>query len=144
MTAAAATATLGNAIVLEAAVGVEVVTAADVGVIVTLNACCAKRFEAGCAVFERLESDNAWVSVGETNERGAPLDHGAPNTKKAEPGVAEFGVGIGRSGRKPALEHDSWDCCTEVGWRGLRARRVGGRLSGIRGTASVLDRHVAD
>ena len=47
MTAAAAPATLGSAIVLEAAVRDEVVTAADVGVIVTLNAGCAKRFEAG-------------------------------------------------------------------------------------------------
>ena len=47
VTAATAAATLGSAIVLEAAVGAEVVTAADVGVIVTLNAGCAKRFEAG-------------------------------------------------------------------------------------------------
>ena len=46
VTAAAAAATLGNAIVLEAAVGNEVVTASDVVVIVTLNTGCAKRFEA--------------------------------------------------------------------------------------------------
>ena len=47
VTAAAAAATVGSAIVLEAAVGAEVVTPAEVGVIVTLNAGCAKRFEAG-------------------------------------------------------------------------------------------------
>ena len=46
VTAAAAPATLGSAIVIEAAEGAEVATAADVGVIVTLNAGCAKRFEA--------------------------------------------------------------------------------------------------
>ena len=44
VTAEAEAATLSSAIVLEAAVGAEVVTAADVGVIVTLNAGCAKRF----------------------------------------------------------------------------------------------------
>ena len=116
MTAAAAAATLGSAIKLEAAMGADFVTVADVGVIVTLTAGCAKRFEAGCAVLERLESDDAWVPVGETNERGAPLENGAPNTTEAEPGVAECGEGIRMSGRKPALELDSWDCCIEVGW----------------------------
>ena len=114
--AAAATATLGSAIVLEAAVGAEVVTVVDVGVIVTLNAGCAKRFKAGCAVLERLESDDAWVPLGETNERGAPLMNGAPNTTESEPGVAECGEGIGMSGRKRELELDSLDCCIEVGW----------------------------
>ena len=41
VTASAAAATLGSAILLEAAVKAEVVTAADVGVNVTLNAGCA-------------------------------------------------------------------------------------------------------
>ena len=59
VTASAATATLGSAIVLKAALEAEVVTLADVGVIVTLNAGCAKKFEAGCAVLDRLESDDA-------------------------------------------------------------------------------------
>ena len=59
VTAAAAAATLGNAIILEAAMVTDVVTVADVGVIVTLNAGCGKRFEAGCAGLERLESDDA-------------------------------------------------------------------------------------
>ena len=45
--AAAAAAKLGSAIVLEAAVKAEVVTAAYVNVIVTVKAGCAKRFEAG-------------------------------------------------------------------------------------------------
>ena len=116
MTAAAAAATLGSAIVLEAALGAEVVTAADIGVIVTLNPGCAKRFEADCAVLERLESDDACVPVGETNERGAPLENGAQNTTETDPGVAYCGEGIGMSGRKPALELDNWDCCIEVGW----------------------------
>ena len=88
VTAAAAAATLGSAIVLETAVGAEVVTVAN-GIFVTLNTGCAKRFKAGCAVLERLESDDAWVPVGETNEKGAPLENGAPNTTEAEPGVAE-------------------------------------------------------
>ena len=44
VTAAAAATTLGSALVLETVVGAEVVTVADVGVIVTLNAGCAKRF----------------------------------------------------------------------------------------------------
>ena len=114
--AAAAAATLGSAIVLETAVKAEVVTVADVGVIVTLNAGCVNRFESCCAVLKRLESDDAWVLVGVTNERGAPLENGAPNTTKAEPGVAECGEEIGMSGRKPAIEIDSWDCCIEVGW----------------------------
>ena len=116
VTAAAAAATLGSAIVLETAVGAEVVTAADIGVIVTLNAGSANRFEAGCAVLERLESDDAWVPVGETNKRGAPLQNGGPNTKQAEPGVAECGEGIVMSRRKPALKLESWDCCIKVGW----------------------------
>ena len=107
MTAATAAATLGCAIILEATMGADVVTVADVGVIVTLKAGCAKRFESGCAVLERLESDDAWVPVEETNERGAPLANGAPNTTEAEPGVAECGEGIKMSGRKPALELDS-------------------------------------
>ena len=115
VTAAAAAATLGSAIALESAVEAEVVTVADVGVIVTLNAGCAKRFEAGFAVLERLESDDAWVLVGETNERGAPLKNNAPNTTEAEPGLVECGEGIGTSGRKPEFELDSWDCCIEVG-----------------------------
>ena len=116
VTAAAAATTLGSAIIFEAAMGADVVTVANFGVIVTLNAGCAKRFEAGCAVLERLESDDAWVPVGKTNERGAPLENGALNTTEAEPGVAEYGEGIGLSGGKPALELDSWDCCIEVGW----------------------------
>ena len=45
VTAAAPAATINSAIVLEAAVKAEVVTVADVGVIVTLNEGCAKRFE---------------------------------------------------------------------------------------------------
>ena len=93
VTAAAAAATLGSAIVLEAAVGSEVVTAADVGVIVMLNAGCAKRFNAGCAVLEQLESDDAWVFVGEINGRGAPLENGAQNTTEAEPGSRSAGRG---------------------------------------------------
>ena len=59
VTAAAAAGTLGSAIILEAAMGADVVTVADVSLIVTLNAGCAKRLEAGCAVLERLESDDA-------------------------------------------------------------------------------------
>ena len=120
VTAAVAAATLGTAIILEAAVGAEVVTVADVGVIVTLNAGCAKRFEAGCAFLERLESDDAWVPVGETNVKGAPLENGAQNTTEAEPGVVECGEGIEMRGQKPALELDSWDCCIEVGWEAVK------------------------
>ena len=116
VTAAASATTLGSAIVLEAAVGVEVVTVADIGVIVMLNAGCEKRFEAGCAVLERLELDYAWVPVGETNEKNAPLENSAPNTTEAQLGVEECGEGIGMNGRKPTLELDSWDCCIEVGW----------------------------
>ena len=52
VTTAAGADRLGSAILLEAAVGAEVVTIADFGVIVTLNVGCAKRFEAGCAVLE--------------------------------------------------------------------------------------------
>ena len=63
----------------------DVVTIAYVGVIVTLNAYCAKSVEAGFAVFERLESDDAWFPVRETNKRGAPLENGAQNTTDAEP-----------------------------------------------------------
>lgn len=55
VTGAAEAATLGSAIVNEVAVNEEVVTVPDVGVIVTFNAGCAKKFEAGCAVLERLE-----------------------------------------------------------------------------------------
>ena len=69
VTAAAVAVTLGSAIILEAAMGTDVVTVSDVGVIIPLNAGCAKRFDAGCAVLVRLESDDAWVLVGETNER---------------------------------------------------------------------------
>ena len=101
--AAAAAETFGSAIVLETSVEAEVVIVAYVGVIVTLNAGWAKRFEAGCAVFERVESDDAWVTVRETNKKGAPLENRAPTTTKAEPKVAECGKGIKISGRKPAL-----------------------------------------
>ena len=89
VTAAVSAASLGSAIVLETAVGAEILTVAD-GVIVTYTAGCAKRFEAGCAVFERLESDDACVPVNGTNERGAPLENGSPKTTEAEPGVAEY------------------------------------------------------
>ena len=69
VTAAAAAATLGSAIVLETAVGAKVVTAADVGVIVTLNAGCAKRFEAGCAVLKRLsQTTRGFPSARQTRE----------------------------------------------------------------------------
>ena len=95
MTAAAAAATLGGAIVLEIVVGGGLVTAVDVGVIVTLNAGCTKRLETGSLVLERLESDDAWAFVVETNEIGAPPENGAPNTTEAEPGVAECEEGSG-------------------------------------------------
>ena len=114
--AAAAAATLGSAIVPEIVVEAGLVTAVDVGVIVTLNAGCTNRLETRSIVLERLESDDAWAFVRETNERNAPQENGAPNTTAAELGVAECGKGIGMSGRKPALEHDSWDCCIEVVW----------------------------
>ena len=83
MIAAAAVATLGGAIVPEIVVGTGLVTTVDVGVIVTLNAGCTIRLETGSIVLERLESDDAWAPVGETNERGAPPENGAPNTTKA-------------------------------------------------------------
>ena len=51
MTAATA-AILGCAIVLETAVETELVTAVDVGVIVTLNAGCANRLGTGSVVLE--------------------------------------------------------------------------------------------
>ena len=70
--AAAATASLGGAILLEIMVGAGLVTAVDVGVIVTLNAGCTIRLETGSIVLERLESDDAWAPINETNERGAP------------------------------------------------------------------------
>ena len=111
----AATAILGGTIVLENEVRVWLVIAIDVGVIVTLNAGCTNRLETGSIVLEWLESDDAWTPVGETNERNAPPENGAPNTREAELGVAECREGIGMSGRKPALELDSWDCCVEVG-----------------------------
>ena len=110
----AATAILGGAIVLEIVVGVGLVTAVDVGVIVTLRAGCANRLETGSAVLRLLESDDACSLVGETNERGAPPENGALNTTNAEPGVEKCGEGIGISGREPALELDSWDCCVVV------------------------------
>ena len=88
VTEAAAAATLGGAIVLEIVVEAGLVTAVDVGVIVTLNAGCTNRLETGSIVLERLESDNAWAPVGETNERGVPPENGASNTTEAEPGVA--------------------------------------------------------
>ena len=47
---AAAPAKLGGAIVCETAVKAELVTAVDVGVIVTLNADCANRLETGSVV----------------------------------------------------------------------------------------------
>ena len=55
VTAETVAATLSNAIGIEAAMWDEIVTVADVGFIVTLSAGCAKRFEAGSAVVERLE-----------------------------------------------------------------------------------------
>ena len=70
--AAAATASLGGAILLEIMVGAGLVTAVDVGVIVTLNAGCTNRLETGSIVLKRLASNDAWAPVGETNERGAP------------------------------------------------------------------------
>ena len=48
----AATATLGGAIALKTVVGARLVAAVAVGVIVTLNAGCANRLEAGSAVLE--------------------------------------------------------------------------------------------
>ena len=48
----AATAILGGTIVLEFVVGVWLLTAVDVGVIVTLNAGCTNRFETGSIVLE--------------------------------------------------------------------------------------------
>ena len=94
----AVTATLGGAIVLEIVVGAGLVTAFDVGVIVTLNAGCANRFETGSAVVRRSESDDACSIVGETNKRGSPPENGAPNTTDAEPGVEECGQKIEISG----------------------------------------------
>ena len=47
-----AAAILGGAIVLETAVVAELVTAVDVGVIVTLNAGCANRLETASIVLE--------------------------------------------------------------------------------------------
>ena len=55
----AATAILGGAIVLKIVVEAELVIAVDVGVIVTLNANCAKRLETGSVVLGRIESDDA-------------------------------------------------------------------------------------
>ena len=78
-----------SAALFEIVVGAGLVTAVDVGVIVTLNAGCTKSLETGSIVLERLESDDAWAHVGETNERGAPQENGAPNTTEAELGVAE-------------------------------------------------------
>ena len=106
----AATAIISGTIVFEIVVGIKLVTAVDVGVIVTLNAGCTNRLETGSIVLERLESDGARAFVGETNERGALPENGAPNTTEAELGVADCGEGIGMSGRKPALKFDSWDC----------------------------------
>lgn len=51
MTAAAA-AILGGAIVIETAVGAELVTEVDVGVIFTLNACRANRLETGSEIIK--------------------------------------------------------------------------------------------
>ena len=107
--AAALAAILGGAIVIEIVVRAGLVTAVDVGLIVTLNAGCTNRLEIGSIVLKRLESDDAWAPVGETNERGAPPENCAPNTTEAELGVAECKEGIGMSGRKPAFELDSWD-----------------------------------
>ena len=81
--AAAASATLGGAIVLEIAVGAGLVTAVDVSVIVTLNAGCTNKLETGSIGFVRLELDDAWAPVGETNEKDAPPENGALNTTEA-------------------------------------------------------------
>ena len=70
--AAAAAATLGGEIVPEIVVKAGLVTAVDVGVIVTLNTCCTNRLETGSIVLERIEPDDAWAPINETNERGAP------------------------------------------------------------------------
>ena len=48
----AATAIIGGTIVLEIVVGVGLVTAVDIGVIVTLNAGCTNRLETGSIVLE--------------------------------------------------------------------------------------------
>ena len=69
VTTEAAAAILGGAITLEITVVAEFVTAVVVGVIVTLNVGCANRLETGSVAIKRLESNEMWAAVGDTNER---------------------------------------------------------------------------